>query len=53
MPELKGQIGSALRLGCTREEITEAIMQMCVWAGFPAAIEGLMVAKEVFEEEDG
>ena len=53
MPELKGQIGSALRLGCTREEITEAIMQMCVWAGFPAAIEGLMAAKDVFAEEDG
>lgn len=30
----------------------EVIMQMAVYAGFPAAINGLSAAKEVFRERD-
>jgi 4-carboxymuconolactone decarboxylase len=41
-------IHGALNVGCTREEITEVIMQMAVYAGFPAALQGLAAAKEVF-----
>jgi 4-carboxymuconolactone decarboxylase len=47
-PQLKVHIHGALNLGWTREEIVEVIMQMAVYAGFPAAINGLAVAKEVF-----
>lgn len=48
-PQLKVHIHAALNVGCTREEITEVIMQIAVYAGFPAALNGLFAAKEVFE----
>jgi 4-carboxymuconolactone decarboxylase len=47
-PQLKTHIQGALNVGCTREEITEVIMQMAIYAGFPAALNGLAAAKEVF-----
>ena len=49
-PQLKVHIAAALHVGCTREEVLEVIMQMAVYAGFPAALNGLFVAKEVFSE---
>ena len=33
-------------------EIVEIIMQMSAYAGFPKAINGIMVAKEVFKQKD-
>jgi 4-carboxymuconolactone decarboxylase len=47
-PQLKVHIAAALHVGLTQEEITEVIMQMAVYAGFPAALNGLFAAKEVF-----
>jgi 4-carboxymuconolactone decarboxylase len=47
-PQLKVHIHAALNVGCTREEIVEVLMQMAVYAGFPAALNGLFAAKEVF-----
>ncbi|WP_172150529.1 carboxymuconolactone decarboxylase family protein [Pseudomonas tumuqii] len=47
-PQLKVHIQGALNVGVSREEIVETIMQMAVYAGFPAALNGLTVAKEVF-----
>ena len=49
-PQLRVHIAAALHVGCTREEILEVIMQMAVYAGFPAALNGLFAAKEVFAE---
>ena len=49
-PQLKVHIHGALNVGCTRQEVIEIIMQMAVYAGFPAALNGLFVAKEVFAE---
>ncbi len=49
-PQLKVHINACLNVGCARDEVTEAIMQMAVYAGFPAALNGLFVAKEVFKE---
>jgi len=49
-PQLKVHIHAALNVGLTREEIVETIMQMAVYAGFPAALNGLMAAKEVFAQ---
>lgn len=51
--QLKSHIGGALNAGWSREEIVEAIVQMSVYAGFPAALNGLYAAKEVFAERDG
>ena len=50
VPQLKVHIHGALNVGCTREEVVEIIMQMAVYAGFPAALNGLFAAKEVFAE---
>ena len=47
-PQLKVHIQAGLNVGLSREEITETIMQMAVYAGFPAALNGLFAAKEVF-----
>ncbi len=48
-PQLKVHIDGALNVGCTREEIIEVIIQMAVYAGFPAALNGISAAKEVFQ----
>lgn len=52
-PQLRVHINGARNVGCTRQEITEVIMQMAVYAGFPAAINGLAAAKEVFATARG
>lgn len=50
--QLKSHIKGALNVGCSREEIVEVLIQMAVYAGFPAALNGIYTAKEVFEELD-
>lgn len=50
--ELKAHIQGGLNVGCTRQEIAEILMQMAVYAGFPAAVNALLVAKELFAELD-
>ncbi len=47
-PQLKVHIEAALNVGLSQAEITEILMQMAVYAGFPAALNGLFAAKEVF-----
>jgi 4-carboxymuconolactone decarboxylase len=47
-PQLKVHIEGALNVGVSQEEIVEVMMQMSVYAGFPAALNGLFLAKEVF-----
>ena len=51
-PQLRVHIGAALHVGCTRQEILEVIMQMAVYAGFPAALNGLFAARDVFAAHD-
>jgi 4-carboxymuconolactone decarboxylase len=48
--ELKAHIHNALNTGCTQKEILEAIIQMSVYAGFPASLNGLFSARSVFIE---
>lgn len=48
VPQLKVHIHGALNVGVSQEEVVEVMMQMAVYAGFPAALNGLFVAKEVF-----
>jgi len=47
-PQLEFHIRAAERSGCTRREIVEAIVQMAVYAGFPAALNGLAAARLAF-----
>ena len=49
-PQLKAHIKGALNAGCSPREVVEVIMQMAVYAGFPAAINGILAAKDVFAE---
>ena len=49
-PQLKVHIHGALNVGCSPKEIVEVLMQMAVYAGFPAALNGLFAAREVFNE---
>jgi 4-carboxymuconolactone decarboxylase len=46
-PQLRVHIEGALHVGCKPQEIIEVILQMAVYAGFPAAINALTVAREV------
>lgn len=50
--ELEIHIQSALRIGCTRTEIIEVIMQMAVYGGFPRALSALAAAKAAFTKTD-
>ncbi|WGS40428.1 carboxymuconolactone decarboxylase family protein [Burkholderia sp. JSH-S8] len=51
-PQLKVHVEAALNVGCTRDEIVEVFMQMAVYAGFPAALNALFAAHEVFRQRD-
>ncbi|MFN7168525.1 MAG: carboxymuconolactone decarboxylase family protein [Pannonibacter sp.] len=51
-PQLKVNITHTLAAGASREEIVEAIWQMAVYGGLPAAINGLNAARDVFAELD-
>jgi 4-carboxymuconolactone decarboxylase len=51
-PQLKVHIHGALNVGCSRQEVVETIIQMAVYAGFPAALNGIFAAREVFKERD-
>ncbi|MAY63790.1 MAG: 4-carboxymuconolactone decarboxylase [Rhizobiales bacterium] len=51
-PQLKVHIRAGLNVGLSREEVVEIIMQMAVYAGFPAALNGLSVARAAFADAD-
>lgn len=50
--ELKAHIKLALNAGVTREQILELLMQISVYAGFPAAVNAMLAARDVFRELD-
>ncbi|MDJ0465891.1 carboxymuconolactone decarboxylase family protein [Streptomyces sp. H27-C3] len=47
-PQLKVHVNGLLNVGGTEQEAVETIMQMIVYAGVPAAVNGLNAAREVF-----
>lgn len=51
-PQLEVHINAGLNVGLTRQEITEVLIQMAVYAGFPAALNGLAAARSVFAARD-
>ncbi|AWD22635.1 carboxymuconolactone decarboxylase family protein [Fuscovulum blasticum] len=52
-PQLKVHVAAGLNVGLSQDEITEILMQMAVYAGFPAALNGLFAAQEVFAARAG
>ena len=49
-PELSIHLRMARRQGWTEDELSEALMHLCGYIGLPSVREGLLVAKELFEE---
>ncbi len=49
-PQLRLNISDALEAGASKEELAEAIWQIGIYAGMPAAINGLNTALQVFNE---
>ena len=48
--EVRLHLRGALTNGCTREEITEVLLQTAIYCGVPAAIDSFRIAREVFDE---
>ncbi|WP_299141136.1 carboxymuconolactone decarboxylase family protein [uncultured Vibrio sp.] len=49
-PQLKVHLHAALNVGCSEVELKEVILQMSVYAGFPAALNGMFALKEILLE---
>jgi 4-carboxymuconolactone decarboxylase len=49
-PQLRAHLHGALNVGCSEQEIIELMIEMAVYAGFPAALNGLFAARDVFAE---
>ncbi len=50
-PQLRAHLKTGVRLGMTREELEEVILQTVAFAGFPSAINAHGVLKAVFEAQ--
>lgn len=50
--ELGQHVAGAVRNGATPEEVREVLLQVAVYAGFPAASQGFRVAREVLGLDD-
>ncbi|MEU6701883.1 carboxymuconolactone decarboxylase family protein [Pseudonocardia sp. NPDC046786] len=46
--QLAAHIGGALNVGVTEEEVAEVVRQMAMYGGFPAALNAMAVAENVF-----
>ncbi len=51
-PQLKVHVHAALNVGLTREAVVEALIQVSLYAGFPAALNALFAAREVFDAQE-
>lgn len=49
--QLRDHIQAALNTGGTPREVIETILMMAVYAGFPAAINGMQIAREVLHRQ--
>lgn len=48
--EFKLHMQRGLSNGLSQEEITEAVLHCAIYGGFPAAVEGMRVARELFDD---
>lgn len=51
--ELTTHVKGAIRNGCTKEEVREALIHSGCYAGFPATIDAFRSAKKALDEMDG
>ena len=51
-PQLAYQIKCGLNIGITKQEIIDIMTHIAGYAGFPAALNGVATAKEVFAEAE-
>jgi 4-carboxymuconolactone decarboxylase len=52
IPQLKVHIHAGLNVGLKKEEILAIINTMVIYAGFPAVLNAMFAAQEVFDEYD-
>ena len=52
IPQLKVHIHAGLNVGLKKNEILAIINTMVIYAGFPAVLNAMFAAHEVFEEYD-
>lgn len=50
--EVAMHVRASVNTGCSREDITEALMHVAIYSGVPAANSAFRIAKKVFEEMD-
>ena len=51
-PQLEVHLHGALNVGCSRTELLEILLQVALYAGFPAALNSVEAARKVFAERD-
>lgn len=49
-PQLKAHLHGALNVGWTDKQLVELLMQLAIYAGFPAALNAMQVLREVLKE---
>ena len=49
-PQLRAHLHGAMNVGWSEQEIIELMIELAVYAGFPAALNGLYAARDVFAE---
>ena len=49
-PQLRAHLNGMMNVGWSEQEITELMIELAVYAGFPAALNGLYAARDVFAE---
>lgn len=50
--ELTLHVQGAIRNGCSREDIREVLMQVSIYCGVPAAVDGFRIARAALDEMD-
>jgi 4-carboxymuconolactone decarboxylase len=51
-PQLKVHLSASMNVGATQEEIVEIIIQMSLYAGFPASLKAIVALREVLATHD-
>ena len=49
--QLRGHLERALLNGVTKDEIVEVITHLAFYSGWPTAMSGALIAKEIFEKQ--
>lgn len=52
MPQLRAHAEAALKVGVTKEQIVESVLQLVFYAGGPAVRNSLVLLKEVFAQAE-